>query len=196
MDDNDIIVGLKNDNSKVIHYLYEKYSHEFTDYILKNSGTKEDAGDHFQECLILLWANIKNGTFTHQRESGFKGYFFSIFRFRWIDKLRKNHLPINDLEKAIEIPVDEFEEYFKQVRKNQEVIAMNKALKRMSEYERKILNWKYQDGYTAKQIKENLETIGEIKPENTINQNLHQARIKVALFAKEEIQKMKDDFQS
>ncbi len=55
----------------------------------KNSGNAEDALDIFQEGIIALWTNIKQGKFQLQDNAKVSSYLFALCRNLWISKLRK-----------------------------------------------------------------------------------------------------------
>ncbi len=72
----------------------ESLKHIYTDnfpwlehYILQNSGTKEDAGDVFQEALAAAWLNLRSGKFTGNRQQ-FNAYLRQICKYKWINELR------------------------------------------------------------------------------------------------------------
>ncbi len=61
------------------------------DYILKNSGSYEQALDVYQESFLALWRNIKDGKFNPKTFDDISGYLSIIVRNKWIDNLRSFH---------------------------------------------------------------------------------------------------------
>ena len=57
-------------------------------FVKKNSGNHEEGVEIFHEGIIALDANVRNGKF--RGESSIQGYLFSICRFIWFNKIRKN----------------------------------------------------------------------------------------------------------
>jgi DNA-directed RNA polymerase specialized sigma24 family protein len=55
-------------------------------HVLKNSGSSDDAKDVFQEGIIILCKNIREGKF--QGTSTIGTYLFSICRFVWLKMLQ------------------------------------------------------------------------------------------------------------
>ena len=87
MSDKDIIEGVRLQEDKVLNYLYDKYYPTIKNYVLKNSGSKDDVSDVFQDTIIALYQRIMENNFT--LTSDLKGYFFGIARNIWNTHLRK-----------------------------------------------------------------------------------------------------------
>ena len=83
----ELLTGIKNRDREVLHYLYDHYYAMIRNFVLKNSGTNDDARDLFQEGLIVLFEN------THQEDlklkSSFRTYFYAVCRNKWLMVLRK-----------------------------------------------------------------------------------------------------------
>jgi len=56
-------------------------------YILKNSGTLEDAADVFQDGVSAAWLNMREGKFNGNAEQ-FNAYVRQICKYKWINTLR------------------------------------------------------------------------------------------------------------
>lgn len=56
-------------------------------FVLRNSGDAGDARDVFQDGVIVLYRNIKQGRFNGESTLG--TYLFSICRFLWLKQLRR-----------------------------------------------------------------------------------------------------------
>ncbi|MFB2119434.1 RNA polymerase sigma factor [Parapedobacter sp. 2B3] len=59
----------------------------FQRYVLKNSGTLEDAADIFQEGVSAAWLNLREGKFSGGAEQ-FNAYVRQICKYKWINVLR------------------------------------------------------------------------------------------------------------
>ncbi len=58
-------------------------------FVLKNSGTEDDAKDIYQEAFIAYWRNVRLGKFEVKFEGAAKTYLLEIAKNKWIDRLRK-----------------------------------------------------------------------------------------------------------
>ncbi len=95
---------LKKGDHKALRYLYEVAFKKCESLVLKNSGTREDAKDIFQEGIIAFMRNIRKEDFilTCKVDT----YLFSIVRNQWLKKIsrkEKNLLPL-----IIDLPDVEF----------------------------------------------------------------------------------------
>ncbi len=70
-----------------MEYLYAEHFHAIKHYILKNSGSEEEAADTFQDALVLFYIKVRKGEF--QSTSSLKTYLFGITRNLWLKELRK-----------------------------------------------------------------------------------------------------------
>jgi len=67
--------------------------------VLKNSGSREDAEDIYQEALIILIRKVQSADFV--LTSSLNTYLYSICRFLWSERLRKKNKNIEvELEKV------------------------------------------------------------------------------------------------
>jgi len=113
MSDEEIINRTKNkEYGKLAKHLY-RYFPVIQKFILKNSGTKEEAEDVFQDALIIFFNKVNNGAF--KLESTLNTYLFGISKNLWHVQLRKRKNEIvsdlytvnsasieNDINSAIE----------------------------------------------------------------------------------------------
>jgi RNA polymerase sigma factor (sigma-70 family) len=86
LSDNAIIDGIRNQDDKVLNYLYDNFFQTVRNHVMKNSGSDEDVADVFQETIITLYQKISENDFT--LTSDLKGYFFGIARNVWNGELR------------------------------------------------------------------------------------------------------------
>lgn len=84
--DKTIIEGIRNQDDKVLNWLYENYYQAVKIHIIKNSGTPDDASDIFQDALIILFRQICDNKLVLTTD--LKGYFFGIARNIWSNHLR------------------------------------------------------------------------------------------------------------
>ena len=81
------IDGIRNNNSKIINEIYEKYSKAIIQYVTSNNGSADDAQDVFQEGMIVLFQKVHTPDF--ELTSSLLTYFYSICKFIWSNRLRK-----------------------------------------------------------------------------------------------------------
>jgi len=55
--------------------------------VLNNSGTEDDAGDIFQETLVILYRKRKEGTL--QISTSFRNYLIGTAKMLWLKELRR-----------------------------------------------------------------------------------------------------------
>ena len=95
--DIDIISGIRNQDDKVLNWLYDNYFQSVKNHVLSNSGSDEDVSDVFQDTIIVLYNQITENVLNLTTD--LKGYFFGITRNVWSAQLRKK-------QKTTELEID------------------------------------------------------------------------------------------
>ena len=90
-DSTQIIELIKKNDQGVLETLYQSNFPKIEAFILKNSGTKEQAKDIFQEAFITTWKNVKANKFTPQNNHSLDGYLYTISKNKWMDFLRSKY---------------------------------------------------------------------------------------------------------
>lgn len=85
--DIEIIEGVRNQDAKILNWLYGNYYRIVKDHVMKNSGSDDDVSDVLQDSIIVMYEQIVNGKLN--LTSDLKGYFFGISRNIWSAQLRK-----------------------------------------------------------------------------------------------------------
>jgi RNA polymerase sigma factor (sigma-70 family) len=85
--DKSIIEGIRQQDEKVLNYLYDHYFQTVKNHVLKNSGSNDDVSDLFQDSIIALYQNVSADNFSLTTD--LKGYFFGIARNIWNKQLRQ-----------------------------------------------------------------------------------------------------------
>jgi RNA polymerase sigma factor (sigma-70 family) len=105
-----LISALKRNDNKTLRNLYVTNYPKIEVLVLKNSGTKADAKDIYQEAFLAVWQNVKQNKFIPKSESSINGYLYTIAKNKWMDILRSqgykktviasqlNHFEIKDEE--------------------------------------------------------------------------------------------------
>jgi RNA polymerase sigma factor (sigma-70 family) len=107
--DRNIIEGIRNQNDKTLNWLYDNYFQTVKNYVLKNSGTVDDASDVFQDSIIVLYNRITGEGLNLTTD--LKGYFFGIARNVWNAQLRKKRKTTElDIDLPDEMSDDEMDD--------------------------------------------------------------------------------------
>ena len=77
-------------DSKKIKEIYELAFPAIKAYVLKNSGSSEDAEDTFQDAMVVLYNRMKQPNF--ELTSKPETFLFAVARNLWYKKLRKPHM--------------------------------------------------------------------------------------------------------
>jgi RNA polymerase sigma factor (sigma-70 family) len=113
-----ILEGLKASDNNVLEYVYRKYFPIVRFFVIKNSGTDEDAKDIFQEALILIFKRLKDGSLN--LSCAFKTYLYSVCRILWLRQLERKQIRPDgltdsqvfvELEEGLEEQAAEQEQY-------------------------------------------------------------------------------------
>ncbi|MEK6154529.1 sigma-70 family RNA polymerase sigma factor [Flavobacteriaceae bacterium 3-367] len=89
-DQEKLIEGIKANNQSALKKLYQDNFFKVEKYILKNSGSKMQAKDIYQEAFTAVWKNIRLGKFVPEGDTALNGYLFRIARNKWTDYLRSS----------------------------------------------------------------------------------------------------------
>lgn len=101
-----IINGVREQDVKILNWLYDNYFQSVKNHVLANSGSIEDVSDVFQDTIIALYNQIAEDRMNLTTD--LKGYFFGIARNVWSAQLRKKQktteldIDLPDLEDAEE----------------------------------------------------------------------------------------------
>jgi len=85
--DTAIIEGIRQQDDKILNWLYDNYHQTVRHHVLKNSGSEADVSDVFQESIIILYRQISENEL--KLTSDLKGYFYGIARNIWSAQLRR-----------------------------------------------------------------------------------------------------------
>ncbi len=100
--ENEVILGLRNNDSTILRFLYKKNFPSILKYILTNSGSEDEARDIFQESIIVLYRNAQKDDFI--LSSNVQTYLYAIAKRLWLKKLKGNSwmIRLDDKEKEDE----------------------------------------------------------------------------------------------
>lgn len=118
------IRGIKENDERVLQFIYRNNYSKVEHLVINNSGTADDAKDIYQEAFMAAWRNIRMDKFQPKNDTAISGYIFQIARNKWIDQLRamkgKKMLSVvdTDIPDIIEETTPEEESYLSQVKKH------------------------------------------------------------------------------
>ena len=72
---------------QAFHYLYSENYSSIQFFILRNGGSEDDALDTFQDAMVILYNQIKEGRF--KAASTLKTYVFAIAKYLWFQAYKK-----------------------------------------------------------------------------------------------------------
>ena len=87
MTDKQLLHGILNNKSHALEAVYDSIFPSIMRMVVKNSGSKEDAEDIFQESLVVVYRRLELGSL--QLECALKTYLYAVCRNLWMEKLRK-----------------------------------------------------------------------------------------------------------
>lgn len=87
LSDKDIIDGIRQQDEKVLNYLYRVWFKMVNSHVLKSGGSEEDSFDVFQDSIISLYEMICDNRLN--LHSDLKGYFFGISRNIWYKQMKE-----------------------------------------------------------------------------------------------------------
>lgn len=142
---------IKQNDRATLKRLYDQNYFKIESYILKNSGSRQQAKDIFQEAFIAMWKNIKQDRFNAQSESAVAGYLYQIAKNKWIDKLRSSRYK-KTVTLAREIKIDDEPQETDDDLYTAQIATITQALQQMGERCRKILQLFYFEQKSMREI--------------------------------------------
>lgn len=103
MTDRELLELLKQEQSLAFKKVYHRYYKMVAVYITKNSGSREDVEDIFQDALFVLVKKVREPDFKLTAKLG--TYLYGIVEKIWLNKLRgeKSIIPIDEMEEELEM---------------------------------------------------------------------------------------------
>lgn len=142
-----------NDSKKrnfALQELYDDCFKKTEQFVLNNSGTKEESKDVFQEGMVILYQNITNKKYVGDASPS--AYLFSICRNLWLQILRKKKISIDSKEYN-----ERFEEHV-----TLDVGLIHSVLNELKKDCRKLLRGFYYEKKSMKELMEDFK-VGSIQ---------------------------------
>jgi len=85
----DILNGIRKRDNQVLSFIYNEYFYLIRNYVTLNGGKDTDAGDIFQEAIVVIFKNLKNREF--EINSSFGAYLLGLCKIIW-NKKREEYI--------------------------------------------------------------------------------------------------------
>ena len=103
---NQILTGIKKHDNIVLSHIYSEFFKEIENYIIRNSGDKDDARDVFQEALIVIYRQLKEDDL--KLNCSFNTYLYSVCRLQWLKQLKHKKVVLENIDETEEtVSLDE-----------------------------------------------------------------------------------------
>ncbi|MDN5214690.1 sigma-70 family RNA polymerase sigma factor [Fulvivirgaceae bacterium BMA12] len=154
-DEQQILDGIKKNDSKVFEYLVCKLKHPVCNFILNNSGTCTEAEDNFHDTWTIVIGKIHNDEY---KPENFAGFFNKISRIIWLKELirKKKEKLIGELPETILNDIyllKEYKEFFTEDLSD----IVNKALLKLDMKCQEILTLAYKEKLKHKEIAKKID---------------------------------------
>lgn len=159
-----ILDGIAQNDSRAIEKVYKDNFGLVQNFVIRNSGTYDDARDIFQEAMLVLYEKSRQEGFTLTCQ--LKTYIYSICRRLWLKRLQQSFrygTPVESLEEVV--PVEE--EIEEKEKLDADFGLMDGALKSLGEPCKSLLEAYY---FEKKQMVEIAEQFGYTNADNAKNQ--------------------------
>ncbi len=153
--DSQIIDAIKSgDHAAALSFLYKRTLKKVRAYIIKNSGSKEEADDIFQEAIVIFFLKVKEGSF--QREQSVDGFIFAIARNFWINRARKLSLHKQYEKRLSAEDLILEQDQLSHILDREKSAALQRVFNQLEENCRRILKYTLYDRLSMKEICEKM----------------------------------------
>jgi RNA polymerase sigma factor (sigma-70 family) len=141
--DIEIIAGIRNQDGRILNWIYSNYRKIVKDHVMKNSGSEDDVSDVLQDSIIIIFEQISEDKLNLTTD--LRGYFFGIVKNVWSSQLRRK-------QKTTELIIDQQDDYEFEETNNQLLERIiSKAFTLLKEDQQLILNL-FAEGRTYEEI--------------------------------------------
>lgn len=134
MNDDQLVKGILERNSKAIDFLYNTTYPVCKKMILQSGGSDKDAEDLFHDALMVLYLKLREEDF--KIESSIHAYLYGVVRFKWYRLVKRGSLFINEEKDTAE------QENIEQIIiENEKRKLFNDSLSSMGEDCKKVLTY-------------------------------------------------------
>jgi len=145
MNDQEILVRLKQGDENTLDLLYKQNYRMMIKLIVKNNGSEEEAKDIYQESLIVLWQKIRDPNFI--LTSKISTYLYSICLNLWRKELERKKRFSYEIKEEVDI-ID--------MDRDERIKIINKCIQQLGETCRDVLTYYYFDRLSMVEIAEKM----------------------------------------
>lgn len=143
--------GIRLGQRKTLDQIYKQLFPQIKHFVLKHSGTEEDAKDIFQDAMMAVYHNAQDEDF--ELSCKFSTYVFAVCRNLWLKKLRSNKVSFVTINENI-LSIDR-EELDEAIRRNERIKIYQRQFRAISEKCQQLLEL-YMQGADMKSIAKQL----------------------------------------
>ncbi|OFX18232.1 MAG: hypothetical protein A2033_19160 [Bacteroidetes bacterium GWA2_31_9] len=147
--DKEILKGLKTGDNSVLEYLYSKYRDPIIDFVVKNSGSEEEAIDVLQDSVINIYRKILKEDLVLYKD--FNSYFSTAYRNNWRAVLKIKNQRIFTDEFPEDLIFEEFD-YYNEYEFNRHQSYTTKQLKELGVDCQQVIEQYYLQNKTMNEI--------------------------------------------
>jgi len=167
--DQKYIDALLNNDASLIEEIYQQWHKDVLNFVKKNNGNEQDADDLFQESLMAVVRRARKGDFVLSVPFG--GYFYTVYRGKWLDRLRKSGRAQVIKEEVGRYSEESYTLALETIFGDDRLKLYQKHFEQLSENCRQLLRLTFEQ-LSRKEIMERLGYASE----NSVNQRIHRCR--------------------
>jgi len=103
--EDELISLMRNNDDAALKFVYQKHYNMIEQYVLKNSGSKEDVKDLYQDAFVVFYHKLKQPDF--KMSSSIGTYLFSVAKNLWLKRLRDNKVKTVHIDSVSEMSTKE-----------------------------------------------------------------------------------------
>jgi len=103
--EDELISLMRNNDDAALKFVYQKHYNMIEQYVLKNSGSKEDVKDLYQDAFVVFYHKLKQPDF--KMSSSIGTYLFSVAKNLWLKRLRDNKVKTVHIDSVSEMSTEE-----------------------------------------------------------------------------------------
>ena len=151
MTDDRILEQILKGDYTILDTIYKEYREEFCTWICKKyDGNTQLALDVYQDAIIVLFQNVKEGKLT-DLTSSIKTYLFSIGKFKYLAELRKKK-PVLAKDGVLEVVATEYDIEDERQVKEDRLIQIENAMNKLGEHCKELLKLFYYKQLSMEEI--------------------------------------------
>ncbi|MEM6515572.1 MAG: sigma-70 family RNA polymerase sigma factor [Bacteroidota bacterium] len=153
-----LIRAIKENDSIALKDFYTENYRKVEIMVLKNSGTKAQAKDVYQDSFIAVWNNVKSGKFEPDSDTALQGYLYRIAKNKWLDVLRsKRFKSTQSLTEERTQFLKQEEDYSEDAEETKKMNLTMEAFKNLGEPCKQLLKTFYFEKKSLREISADLE---------------------------------------